>query len=30
MAGLLSGNAIRVSIHIPINVCGNTLSGAVC
>ncbi|MFI5983685.1 chaplin [Streptomyces sp. NPDC051555] len=24
--GLLSGNVIQVPIHIPINVCGNTLN----
>jgi hypothetical protein len=26
--GVLSGNVIQVPIHIPINLCGNTINGA--
>lgn len=26
--GVLSGNAIQIPIHIPINICGNTINAA--
>nr|WP_202538193.1 chaplin [Streptomyces sp. SID8350] len=26
--GVLSGNVLQVPVHIPVNICGNTINGA--